>query len=122
MGKSKDNIRQGLVGAIVVLYIVGALLLPDGTLRSITNNDSLLSAMGLMYVFYGAFAFPCVLFSIMSNDLKGIASKMTLAFYYSITLLFVIISIKSTEFILSSFILILIMATATYLIMTDDTK
>lgn len=130
MGKSKDNIREGLVVAIVVVWLIGLLLLPDGILTDYYDYvfgdsylyDQINPILGFMYVSPGVFFIPYFFFGLLFGKEKGITPKLTLTFYIGITVVFVVFSIKKTEFLLSAIALALVMIAATYLIKTDDVK
>ena len=130
MSESKDRIRQWLVVAIVGVWLIGLLLLPYGILTDYYDyvfGDSYLydpinPILGFMYVSPGFFFIPYFFFGLLFGKEKGVTTKLTLAFYIGITVVFVVFAIKKTEFLLPSIILALSMSAATYLIKTDTTK
>jgi hypothetical protein len=120
--KRKEIIGNFATVAIIVLYGTGMLLMPEdfSKIGEHLYHRDIGFAMSLMYISYGAFAFPTVLFAVLFGDDK--AGKMTLAFYYSVTILFFVLSIGHLEYLASAIILLTIMIAVTVLMIPSKTE
>lgn len=110
--------REIAVAVAVVLYIVGLLLMP-GNITELMKGESG-HVMGIMYVSYGMFVFPAVVISVIFDDKN--TARLTLSFYWAVTVLFTIFSFHWRDYLPSAIILVITMVVATFLVRTDPSK